>query len=89
MDQKYLMKQFEIFPLRMVKSFFLIIIFGSKVYKLQRNSSVTQNVQKSKNSNFSGDIENNLGQNPTFAFKKFLSDLVIKKLNVYVFESMF
>ena len=46
--------------------FLKIIFFNSKVFKLQRDSSVTLNVS-SKNLNLSGKIENNFHKNPNFA----------------------
>ena len=60
---KVLHKTIWDFYLAHVHVFYKIIIFNSKVFKFQHDSSVTLNGNQSKNPNLSGEIDNNFHKN--------------------------
>ena len=63
---KVLNKTIWDFYLAHVHVFYKIIIFNSKVFKFQHDSSVTLNGNQSKNPNLSGEIDNNFHKNSNF-----------------------
>ena len=80
------MKHLEFF-LAHVHVFLKIIIFSSKVFKLQLDSSITLNVS-SKNPILAEKLKKNSKQFQILPWNFFMCDLVKQKLHLYVFKSI-